>query len=139
VVDLKFSLEVEDDWVQADAVQLERVVLNLLLNAAEAMPDGGTVVVRTTSVDAAGRTTEGRSGWVALSVEDQGVGIPERDHERIFDPFYTTKDVGCGLGLSAVRGIVRAHRGKVVIESEPDRGTAVRVLLPLAGPGAGSE
>jgi len=104
----------------ADAAMLARVIENLVRNAMEAMPDGGTIVVRT-AVDASD---------VVLSVEDDGCGMDARTRERAFDDFFTTKAHGSGLGLAFVQRIVDAHGGRVSLGSEPGRGTVVRVWLP---------
>jgi two-component system, NtrC family, sensor histidine kinase HydH len=104
----------------ADADMLARVVENLVRNAMEAMPQGGTIVVSTTA-DPSG---------VVLSVKDDGSGMDARTRERAFDDFFTTKPQGSGLGLAFVRRIVDAHGGDVTLSSEPGRGTLVRVRLP---------
>lgn len=132
VIDLRVHLDAEDDWIEADPMQLQQVVIGLISNAVEAMPDGGTVTVRTSRVDAAGSSGRAAPGWLLLSVEDMGVGIPPEDRERIFDPFFSTKEMGRGLGLAAIQGIVQAHRGKIEIESRPGWGTKARVYLPPA-------
>jgi signal transduction histidine kinase len=111
----------------ADPQQIEQVFVNLLLNAAAATPEGGTVAVR------AGRGAD-RNGAPAVQVQvvDRGVGIPPEDLPRIFDPFFTTKEVGegTGLGLSVSYGIVRAHGGTIDVQSAVGRGTTVTVTLP---------
>jgi two-component system cell cycle sensor histidine kinase/response regulator CckA len=113
--------------VRADRGQLEQVLMNLALNAAEAMPAGGTLVVRT--------ALEG--GQARIDVEDGGAGIPDAIRERIFEPFFTTKPAGrgTGLGLSVVLGIVASHGGKIAVESEVGTGTRFRITLPTAGDG----
>jgi two-component system, NtrC family, sensor histidine kinase PilS len=110
--------------VEADPAQLRQVLWNLLRNAAEAMPEGGEVGVSVT-VD---------GGGVELSVSDSGQGIAPEDQERIFEPFYTTKERGSGLGLATVHRIVHEHGGQVSIQSAPGKGTRVTVRLPLAAP-----
>ena len=110
----------------ADRWQLEQVLMNLVLNAADAMPDGGKLSV-----------TAGRDGeaWVYFAVTDTGHGIPPELHGRIFEPFFTTKEVGqgTGLGLSVVHGIVTAHGGRVELASDVGRGSTFRVVLPALG------
>ncbi len=117
--------------VKADPAQLEQVLLNLVVNARDAMPEGGTLrlSVRAGSEDAA----DGQ-GWAVLEVADTGVGMDAAVRERVFEPFYTTKarGQGTGLGLSTVYGIVTQHGGRVELESEPGRGATVRIELPLA-------
>jgi PAS domain S-box-containing protein len=138
---LSFQLAPGLPPVEGDAAQLRQVVLNLLLNAAEAVGEGaGAVTVRTRLVrhDAAdpGAAFQGAElhdgEYVALEVADTGCGMDGATRQRAFEPFFTTKFTGRGLGLAAVLGIVRSHRGGVRIESEPGRGTTVRVLLPPA-------
>ena len=126
--------------VNADGGQLERVLVNLVLNARDAMPDGGTVIVETmhVEVDAWPRgwaTGLAPGAYVMLVVHDTGTGIDPATQERIFDPFFTTKEVGqgTGLGLPIVYGIVQQSGGAVRIFSRPGVGTTVRVLFPRAG------
>ena len=110
--------------VKADRGQLEQVLVNLAVNAADAMPDGGTLVIR----------TSGQGGReVILEVEDSGVGIPDELQPRIFEPFFTTKgaDRGIGLGLSVVHGIVTQHGGRVEVKSRVGAGSTFLVALPL--------
>jgi len=104
-----------------DAELMERVVYNLLLNAAQASAAGGTVTVKTRQVDSS----------VELSVIDRGAGIDATNLESIFNPFFTTKPDGVGLGLAIVSKIVDEHGGKIVAESQPGRGSIFRVFLPL--------
>lgn len=111
--------------------QLNQVFMNLLLNARQATPDGGTITVRTTA-DAPG---------VAIRIEDTGAGIRAENLGRIFDPGFTTKAgrVGMGLGLLISRQIVERHGGRISVESEPGKGTAFTVRLPLHPPPAAAE
>jgi len=104
-----------------DATQLQQVLVNLVKNAMQAMTKGGTLTLQT------GETREG----VWVSVGDTGGGIPEEQMSRIFEPFYTTKKKGSGLGLMIVQRIVRAHAGRIELESHVGRGTTFRVWLPL--------
>jgi signal transduction histidine kinase len=131
-VSLEVHAEAENDWIEADATQLQQVVVNLLLNAAEAMPDGGAVHVRTANVSSPSPDASASKDVLALIVEDTGVGIAPADRDRIFDPFFTTKEIGRGLGLAVVQGIVHAHGGKIEVDSQEGKGTTVTVLLPLA-------
>jgi signal transduction histidine kinase len=107
---------------RADRAMLARVMENLMRNAMEAMPEGGTVVVRTA------RAAE--EAAVVLSVEDTGCGMDARTRERAFDDFFTTKPTGTGQGLAYVNRVVEAHGGRVSLSSELGRGTVVRVQLP---------
>lgn len=131
----------ESAYVYADADQLQQVCLNLCLNAIQAMPQGGTLelstrglVRRRPGLDAA---EPGR--YVVLEVVDTGVGIPEADRERIFEPFYSTKpfdhggkEGGAGLGLAVSVGIVKDHDGWIELDNRPGGGTVFRVFLPAA-------
>ena len=111
--------------VPCDPSQIQQVVINLVMNAAEAMTGGGRVVVRT--------RVERHEDTAVFEVTDTGVGIPEKNLSRIFDPFFTTKGEGkgVGLGLSVVYGIVEAHGGSIDVSSQVDRGTTFTVSLPL--------
>ncbi len=111
--------------VRADRGQLEQVLMNLVVNASDAMPEGGALTIRTGA--------EGHER-VWLAVEDTGHGIPEELVGRIFEPFFTTKKAerGTGLGLSVVHGIVSQHRGRIEVESASGRGSTFRVSLPCA-------
>jgi two-component system sensor histidine kinase FlrB len=108
--------------VQGDAMALERVFLNLLRNAAQVLGEGGRAQV----------LLELSDDLVTVSIVDNGPGIPEQDLERVFEPFYSTKEEGTGLGLAIARQTVRAHGGEITIESEVGAGTVVRIKLPLA-------
>ena len=126
--------------VEGEAAQLSQVVLNLVTNASESLRDGkGHVTVRTGTVDlesppagALFADTMTAGAHVFFEVEDAGEGMDEETASRIFDPFFTTKFTGRGLGLAAVAGIVRAHRGAIQVDTKIGRGTRFRVLLPAA-------
>ena len=122
-----------------DATQLHQVLLNLCVNARDAMPEGGKLRLRARNLDIdasdAGMPPESTPGpHVVLEVGDDGSGIPPETLERIFEPFFTTKGVGqgTGLGLSTVHGIVRSHGGFINVASEPGKGTTFKVCLPAA-------
>ena len=127
-----------DLWlVKADLNQFEQVIINLVVNARDAMPSGGTITLRTRNVPAAecGAFKEDvllPGDYVAIAVEDNGTGIPPEVREKIFEPFFTTKEVGkgTGLGLSMVYGIVKQTEGYVFCDSEVGRGTTFTILLP---------
>jgi two-component system, NtrC family, sensor kinase len=110
--------------IQADFGQLRQAVMNVLLNACEAMPRGGTLTVSTR------RATDG--SMLEVEVRDTGVGIAPEHLSRIFDPFFTTKEKGTGLGLSVVYGVIERHGGKLAIQSELGKGTTMLIRLPIA-------
>jgi PAS domain S-box-containing protein len=125
--------------IEADAAQMQQVVMNLIINASEALGDkGGDITVHTgvIEVDDAylsevfqnNSMPEGR--YVKLEVSDNGCGMHKEAQSEIFDPFYTTKEAGRGLGLAAVLGIVRGHKGAIRVYSEPGKGTTFTVLFP---------
>jgi signal transduction histidine kinase len=120
--------------VAGDADRLQQVLINLLLNAVQAMPDGGQLVVETRAMKRARPGLEGSAeqGFVSIAVRDTGIGIPEDIREKIFDPFYTTKEGqgGTGLGLAVCSGIVKEHDGWIDVEANDGGGTLFRVYLP---------
>ena len=130
--------QVRDLWpVKADVGQFEQVVINLAVNARDAMPLGGTLTLRTSNVDPDDGTRQQYKGmplgeYVLLEAEDTGSGIVPEIIDKIFDPFYTTKDIGkgTGLGLSTVYGIIKQTGGFVYVESEVGKGTIFRIFLP---------
>ena len=129
-VELVTRIETNGDLVRADPAQLEQVLLNLAVNAREAMPRGGRLSI---AVGTCVGTDGARKCF--LEVEDTGVGIEEPVLERIFDPFFTTKPHGTGLGLSTVYGIVKQSGGTVTVRSTWGEGACFRVELPIAGSG----
>lgn len=106
--------------IRGDEEQLTQVILNLALNAAQAMPDGGDVWL----------TTRQEDDGIVIQVRDQGAGIPEQNLDKIFDPFFTTKDTGTGLGLSVVHQIVTQHGGTVTVTRNSDKGTTFSLFFP---------
>ena len=136
---LEYDLAVGLPAVEADSAQLSQVAMSLITNASEALGEGtGRIAIRTATVEADRATLSkailgdglAEGTYVALEVSDNGCGIDPEKRTRIFDPFYSTKFTGRGLGLAAVLGIVRTHRGAVEIETAPGVGTKIRVLLP---------
>jgi len=125
-VELNLELEENLPWVSVDSNQMKQVILNLVHNALQAMPAGGEMTISTRSAARAGRD------WVNVSVRDSGVGIPQSDLSRIFEPFYTTKgdQGGTGLGLSVTYGIITDHGGQIEVESQPAVGAKFTVWLP---------
>jgi CheY-like chemotaxis protein len=150
-VQLRLDLKAPDQLplLAGDASQLQQVVMNLVINGAEAIPAGeiGTVLVRTgvQDVDEAyiqstvlpADLTPGQ--YVVLEVNDTGIGMDAHTMDRIFDPFFTTKFTGRGLGLAAVIGIVRGHKGALKIYSTPGQGTTFKVLFPVTSQPASEE
>src|SRR5262245_43762031 len=136
-IDITFSIETELWAVSGDATQLHQVLMNLCVNARDAMPDGGKLRIEAENVEIdehyARMNVEAKPGkYVSIGVIDTGLGIPEQNLTKIFDPFFTTKEHGhgTGLGLSTVAGIVRSHGGFVNVYSEIGRGARFRVYLP---------
>ncbi|MCW5826037.1 MAG: PAS domain S-box protein [Gemmatimonadaceae bacterium] len=135
-VELKLGRDVPS--IIADAGQLEQVLMNLCVNARDAMPAGGTLIIGTGIADVDGEHAARREGmskgtYAVLSVSDTGVGMDKATQAKIFDPFFTTKAVGrgTGLGLSTVYGIVKQSGGSVWVYSEPGHGTTFRIYLPI--------
>jgi two-component system cell cycle sensor histidine kinase/response regulator CckA len=137
----KVTLDVKhgrDLWpVKADLSQFEQVIVNLAVNARDAMPDGGRLTLRTANVSEAESRASAHKGmppgeYVLIEVSDSGSGIPPEIIDRIFEPFFSTKEVGkgTGLGLSTVYGIIKQTGGYVFVDSEIGRGTAFRIFLP---------
>jgi signal transduction histidine kinase/ActR/RegA family two-component response regulator len=130
-VDLSLQLDPALAQIVADPIQLHQIVLNLAVNARDAMPTGGRLVVRTANVG--GRALTGGAA-VLLEIADTGHGMDTATLERVFEPFFTTKEPGrgTGLGLATVHGIVEQSRGRIEVESEPGRGTVFRVYFPTS-------
>lgn len=127
-IGIRLELDHEADWIRADKGILSQILMNLVVNAREAMPKGGEIVIET-----AHRPPDGDSHHrpcVMLTISDTGCGILKSELARVFDPFYTTKPKGTGLGLANVAGLVRQHSGVIDISSEPGRGTKVEILFP---------
>ena len=139
-IKLTRSWKASTDTIRADADQLEQVFLNFFINAMEAMKNGGELSVRTEILsDEAWISTLNQGNGdsdtqeaLRVTVRDTGEGIRREDLAHVFDPFFTTKDYGTGLGLSVVHGIIQEHGGQIEVESEPQKGTAFHILLPLA-------
>ena len=136
-IQLQFKFAMQSLFIHADAGMLDQVLMNLAVNARDAMPKGGRLIIETSAVEidaaAAAHNPPDRSGsFVCLSVSDTGCGIPPEILPRIFEPFFTTKDVGkgTGLGLATVFGIVQQHQGWVRVYSEAGLGSTFRIYLP---------
>ena len=126
---VKCEIVLTDDLcsVNADEGQLGQVIHNLVLNALHAMPDGGKITIATNNADS------GQKGkrFVEISVADTGTGMPQYILQRIFEPYFTTKDQGSGLGLATSYSIIKKHDGNITVESTPGEGTTFRIFLPV--------
>ncbi|MFB3142662.1 MAG: sensor histidine kinase, partial [Acidobacteriota bacterium] len=122
-IDVKLDLDPVLPSTLANGGKLQQVFMNLFLNAKDAMPEGGQLRVRTHCEDS----------QLVVKIEDTGTGISEEDIKRIYDPFFTTKELGkgTGLGLSVCYGIIQEHSGRITVTSRPGLGSAFRVQLPL--------
>ena len=138
---IDYGLSASQERVEGDATQIRQVVMNLITNAADSLAGHGGVVSVRTSVRELGRrflggadldASDGPGRFACLEVRDSGCGMDEDTRRRIFDPFFTTKLQGRGLGLAAVLGIVRGHRGLIHVESAPGRGTVFQVAFPIS-------
>ncbi|MBU5614782.1 ATP-binding protein [Geomonas azotofigens] len=136
---LSFELAESLPLVEADATQIRQVVMNLVINASEAIGDNnGTISVKTGSITCDRNYLKNmwqneelaEGSYVYLEIADTGCGMDKDTLARMFDPFFTTKFTGRGLGMAAVLGIIRGHNGALVVDSEPGRGTTIRILIP---------
>ena len=137
-LELKFDFTGDQLMVNADPVMIDQILLNLAINARDAMPSGGLLNIRVDRVSRIGTNlqeqTSGKSQeFACLTVSDQGCGMNSDTMARIFEPFFTTKEVGkgTGLGLATVYGIVQQHQGWIEVESQLNKGSTFRVFLPL--------
>lgn len=141
---LQVDCRIEDDWIEADSTQMKQVIVNLLINACDAMNGKGGISLVLESKESSafasgpghamlGQLPKGR--YITLSVRDEGPGIAPEHLDRIFDPFFTTKEVGkgTGLGLSVVHGIMARHSGAVAVTSTPGQGACFMLVLPARG------
>ena len=124
-ISCELQLDPRLEPMAADAELLHRAISNLVLNAMEAMPQGGTLTLRTRDDD----------GKVLIEVADTGSGLTPEECERIFTPYYTSKQAGTGLGLAIVQSVISDHGGRIHVQSEPGRGTTIVIELPR-GPDA---
>ena len=141
--DIQLDLARGPEWVRVDRAQMVQVLMNLVINARDAIPDGGRIVMGTETLELSPGQMADRLGapiepgaYAELRVVDTGEGIPPQHLPRVFEPFYTTKAIGrgTGLGSATVEGIVSQSGGHILVESEVDRGTTIRILLPLTTP-----
>jgi signal transduction histidine kinase len=127
------SLSDENPICNIDTNLMKQAILNLLLNAQQAMPNGGELLIRTQ----VGKGASGSGKSVFIDIADTGTGITKEHLPRIFDAYFTTKKGGTGLGLPTTRRIIEEHRGNITVTSEPGRGTNFRVELPMQEPAKG--
>ncbi|HYL82610.1 MAG TPA: PAS domain S-box protein [Candidatus Angelobacter sp.] len=139
-IEMKTLVSKNIGTVRADPSQIEQVILNLIVNSRDAMPDGGKLVIQTGEVQLEAKLGQDETAvvpgrYITLSVSDTGVGISAETLPHIFEPFYSTKESsrGTGLGLSTVYGIVKQSGGHISVDSEPGRGTTFQVYLPRVG------
>ena len=138
--DIEFEARTAPDirLVTADVGQIEQVIMNLVVNAEDAMPDGGKLTLQTSLIELDEAYLADHPGsepgqYVRLTISDTGLGMDVEIRDQIFEPFFSTKgEQGTGLGLSTVFGIVKQHRGNIWVQSEPGRGTTFEVLLPVS-------
>lgn len=137
-IDIRQNIPEAVDTILADPTQINQVLINLCTNADHAMPDGGVMTVTLKNIELDEKSavkfsdlTPGR--YVNLTVADTGHGIPQEDIDRIFDPYFTTKEVGrgTGMGLAVVHGIVKGHNGSITVKSELGRGTTFSISFPV--------
>jgi CheY-like chemotaxis protein len=137
MIEIRLGLKADPAMVTADPTQIDQVLLNLAVNARDAMPNGGKLNIETTNValdeeECRLHVGSNARNCVLLTVSDTGVGMDHQTLEQIFEPFFTTKSEGkgTGLGLSIVYGVVRRHEGFITCDSEPGKGTTFRIYLP---------
>jgi len=130
-IEILWSEPPQDAHVMADAAQLKQLMLNLVMNAMQAMSGGGRLRI---DVNLRSQSLElpGEKDWAVISITDKGCGIPAGALDRVFDPFFTTKAGGTGLGLSTCYAIAKQHDGDIEISSQENEGTTVNVRLPVA-------
>lgn len=126
---IKFNLELSPDisQIQADEDQIRQILMNVIINAIQAIPKKGEIKIKTEKALLRGASA------IKFIIEDSGIGIPEKDFNQIFDPFFSTKEKGSGLGLSIVYKLVEAHQGEIKVESKEGEGTKFVIFLPQKG------
>jgi two-component system, NtrC family, sensor histidine kinase AtoS len=121
--DIRIDLALDSSlpFIEADGEQLKQVLLNLFINACQAIPAQGSILFK---------TSKNLADWLTISVIDSGIGISPENLDKVFDPFFSTKPAGTGLGLAVVQRIINGHKGEIGISSEPGKGTTVTIRLP---------
>jgi len=137
MIDIKLHLDEKLNIMNADSAQIEQVMMNLWINARDAMPAGGKLIITTENVSLDREFCKAHldaipGKFILLSVSDTGTGMDKETMEHIFEPFFTTKETGrgTGLGLAMVYGIVRNHGGLITCHSEPGEGTGFKIYFP---------
>jgi PAS domain S-box-containing protein len=121
-IEVRYEFDDSDPLVWIDPQLMQQVLLNLILNAVQAMPEGGIITI----------VSRSHEGSVEIGVRDTGLGIPREHRDAIFNPFFTTKERGMGLGLAIVHNIIEAHQGSIEVESAPGKGARFTLLIPLS-------
>jgi signal transduction histidine kinase len=126
---IEFNLKLSPDisQIQADEDQVRQILMNVIINAIQAIPKKGEIKIKNEKGLLRGKPA------IKLIIEDSGIGIPEKDFNQIFDPFFSTKEQGSGLGLSIVYKLVEAHQGEIKVESKEEEGTKFVIFLPQKG------
>jgi CheY-like chemotaxis protein len=134
---IKYHITIEDDLlpVEMDANQISQVITNIVINSKQAMPDGGTIFVDSANVliesdDVISNLAPGR--YVMVSIKDQGIGIPDKIIDKVFDPFFSTKNSGSGLGLATCYSIMQKHKGHIMVQSVAGEGSTFTFFLPAS-------
>jgi two-component system sensor histidine kinase PilS (NtrC family) len=130
-IEIQAQLALGELWAAVDPDQIRQVFWNLSINACQAMPQGGRLLVTTRFVRVNSNKDPHRTPWIEVTFSDDGLGIQKENISRVFYPFFTTKDRGSGLGLSIVHRVIETHQGRVHVESQPGQGTRFTLLLPV--------
>ncbi|MCF7803292.1 MAG: PAS domain S-box protein [Candidatus Marinimicrobia bacterium] len=138
-VNIRVKIATEEDRIWADPAQLQQILITMCINAADAMPDGGTITLQAISVSSGeipSHAASPNSDYLGIQVIDEGIGMDAETQDRIFEPFFTTKKStdGTGLGLAIVQSIIRKNSGWITVESQPGKGTTFTLGLPKAAP-----
>lgn len=138
-IEIKLHLDNLIGFIDADATQLHQILMNLVINAQDAMPTGGNIIIETSSIVLDSEYTQffpdvNPGEYVMCSVSDNGCGIDSETQKKIFEPFFTTKEKGkgTGLGLAMVYGNIKQHKGHISVESQLGKGTTFKIFFPLA-------